>query len=254
MANWSDPRPGTAPFATQTATQGAAYDAGLRSYMLSVYNYMTSGVLLTGVVAMLFARTSWFLEMFHFNAFGQMTGMSGLGWIVAIAPLAIVLTMSFGQSRLSTGTLQLLFWSYAFLIGLSLSTIFVAYTIGSIAQAFFATAAAFAGLSLWGYTTGRNLSAMGSFLIMGLFGLIVAIALNGLVFRSGETDLVISVLGVLIFAGLTAYQTQNIKSIYGHVQGTEMEGKTAIIGALRLYLSFINMFMFLLRLMGSSRS
>jgi hypothetical protein len=164
------------------------------------------------------------------------------------------MVMSFGQSRLATGTLQLLFWAYALLMGLSLSTLFLVYTDASIAQCFFATAAGFAGLSLWGYTTKRDLSAFGTFLIMGVVGLIIAMLLNALVFHSGPMGLAISALGVLIFAGLTAYDTQKIKSMYDYVSGTEMQGKMVIMGALNLYLDFINMFLFLLRLFGSSRN
>ena len=253
MANWSDPRTGASPFAT-AATRADTRDAGLRSYMLSVYNYMMSGVLLTGIVALLFAKTGWVQALYTVNAYGQPSGMSALGFIVALAPLGVVLAMSFGAARMATGTLQLLYWVYAFLVGLSLSTIFLAYTDASIAQVFFATAAGYAGLSLWGYTTKRDLSAMGTFLIMGLVGLIVAMLLNTFLFRSGEFDLVISAIGVLIFAGLTAYDTQKIKSMYAYVGGTEMMGKAVIMGALTLYLDFINMFLFLLRLFGSQRN
>ena len=245
MANWSDPRTGAAPYA---GVQSDARDAGLRSYMLSVYNYMASGVLLTGVVALLFAKSG------YVNALFSETGQMGpLGWIVMLAPLGVVMAMSFGQNRMATSTLQLLFWVYAFLMGLSLSTIFLVYTDTSIAQVFFATAAGFAGLSLWGYTTKKDLSGFGTFLVMGLVGLIVAMLLN-LIFRSQALDFVISAAGVLIFAGLTAYDTQKIKSLYEHVAGTDIMGKVVIMGALSLYLDFINMFLFLLRLFGSSRN
>jgi FtsH-binding integral membrane protein len=252
MANWSDPRPGVSAYAS-SAARGAAYDAGLRSYMLSVYNYMASGVLLTGIVALLFAKSGMVESLYSVSETGR-ASMSGLGWIVALAPLGVVMVMSFGQSRLATGTLQLLFWAYALLMGLSLSTLFLVYTDASIAQCFFATAAGFAGLSLWGYTTKRDLSAFGTFLIMGVVGLIIAMLLNALVFHSGPMGLAISALGVLIFAGLTAYDTQKIKSMYDYVSGTEMQGKMVIMGALNLYLDFINMFLFLLRLFGSSRN
>jgi hypothetical protein len=247
MAEWSDPRT-SAPYATQAGARGAAYDAGLRSYMLSVYNYMASGVLLTGIVAMAF---SW--GGFESPAAQVFTQGGPLAWIIMLSPLAIVFAMSFGQNRMSTGTLQLLYWGFAVLMGLSLSTVFLVYTGTSIAQAFFATAAGFAGLSLWGYTTKKDLSGFGTFLTMGLVGLIVAMLLN-LWFQSDTMSLVISALGVLIFAGLTAYDTQKIKSVYEHVAGTEMQGKVVIMGALSLYLDFINMFLFLLRLFGSSRN
>lgn len=248
MANWSDPRPG-APYATQAGTRSDAIDAGLRSYMLSIYNYMASGVLLTGIVSLLFAKSG-MVDMLV-SASGR--GLSGLGWIAALAPVAIVMVMSFGQNRIATGTLQLLFWAYALLMGVSLSTIFLVYTDASIAQCFFATAAGFAGLSLFGYTTKRDLGPLGTFLIMGLVGIIVASLLNAFVFQSGQMGLIISGLGVLIFAGLTAYDTQKLKNMYDYVRGTDMLGKVVIMGALTLYLDFINMFLFLLRLFGSSR-
>jgi FtsH-binding integral membrane protein len=250
MANGFDPRSGAAPFATRAGTSSAAYDAGLRSYMLSVYNYMTSGVLLTGLVAMFFA---WGNPIEASPAYQVFSAGGPLAWIIVLSPLAIVFAMSFGQSRMSTGTMQALYWAFAVLMGLSLSTVFLRYTGTSIAQCFFATAAGFAGLSLWGYTTKRDLSAMGTFLVMGLFGLIIAMVIN-LFVNSGPLGLVISAAGVLIFAGLTAYDTQKIKSMYAHVAGTPMEGRVAIMGALNLYLDFINMFLFLLRLFGNSRN
>jgi uncharacterized protein len=245
MADWSDPRPTAAPFATAAGTRAAAYDAGLRRYMLSVYNYMASGVLLTGIVAMLFAwggPTSPAAQVF--------TQGGPLAWVLMLAPLGIVFAMSFGQGKFSTGTLQLMFWAFATLMGLSLSTVFLVYSGTSIAQAFFATAAAFAGLSLYGYTTKKNLSAFGTFLIMGLVGLIVASLLN-LWFQSSALNLVISIAGVLVFAGLTAWDTQRTKELYAQVAGTEMQGKVVIMSALSLYLDFINMFLFILRLFGN---
>ncbi|MBO9622710.1 MAG: Bax inhibitor-1/YccA family protein [Sphingomonas sp.] len=253
MANW-DPRTGTAPYAT-TATRAEAYDAGLRAYMMSVYNYMLSGVLLTGIVALVFAKTSLINLLFTIQetARGVAYGPSLLGWVVMLSPLAIVFAMSFGQNRLSESTLKTLFFAYAGLLGASLSTIFLAYTDTSIAQVFFGTAAGFGALSLWGYTTKKDLSGFGSFLIMGLVGLLVAMVVN-LFVQSGTFSLVLSVVGVLIFAGLTAYHTQAIKSLYAYVAGTEAQGKVAIMGALQLYLAFINMFLFLLRLFGSSRN
>ncbi len=241
MANWSDPRV-TANQNGIAGTRGVAVDAGLRGYMLSVYNYMTSAVLLTGIVAMLFANSAMFEPV--------MT--SPLRWLVMLAPLGFVLALSFGINRMSTRTAQMLFWAFAVVNGISLSTIFIAYTGTSIAETFFATAAGFAGLSLFGYTTKRDLSAMGSFLIMGVFGLIIASIIN-MFMNSSTMSLVISFLGVLIFAGLTAYDTQKIKSIYFQVQGSDFIGKSAIMGALTLYLDFINMFLFLLRFMGDRR-
>jgi hypothetical protein len=225
----------------------AARDVGLRSYMLSVYNYMASGVLLTGIVALLFAP---YAGQVLVNASGR--GMSALGWIVTLSPLAIVFAMSFGMTRMRTSTLQLLFWAFAALMGLSMSTLFLVYTQVSIAQTFFATAAAYAGLSLWGYTTKRDLSGFGTFLIMGVVGILVALLIN-MFLQSSAMALAISAIGVLLFAGLTAYDTQRIKSMYFYVQGSEMAGKTVIMGALQLYLDFINMFQFLLMFMGDRR-
>lgn len=223
----------------------AEFDAGLRKYMLSIYNYMTSGILLTGIVALLF---SW--GGADSMAASVFAGPGIMKWVIMLSPLAIVFAMSFGQNKFSTGTLQLMFWGFATLMGLSMSTIFLVYTGGSVALAFFSTAAAFAGLSLYGYTTQKDLSGWGSFLIMGVVGLIVASVLN-IFLESGTLNLVISGLGVLIFAGLTAYDTQRLKSMYSYVAGTDMMGKVVIMGALSLYLDFINMFQFLLSFLGS---
>lgn len=241
---WPDPRATGARTFPGRAGTSEAYDAGLRSYMLKIYNYMASGVLLTGLVAMLFAQSGMAADIF--------VNGGVMAWVIMLSPLAIVFAMSFGQNRFSTTTLQAMYWGFAVLMGLSLSTVFLAYTGSSIAQTFFATAGAFAGLSLFGYTTKKDLSAWGTFLIMGVVGLIVASVVNMFVQSSG-LSFVISGLGVLIFAGLTAYDTQRIKSLYATVAGTEFMGKAVIMGALNLYLDFINMFLFLLRFMGASR-
>ncbi len=249
MQNQFDPRTRTTGF-TPAASVGvprAARDAGLRSYMLSVYNYMASGVLLTGIIALLFAP---YAQGVLISASGR--GLSGLGWLITLSPLGFVFAMSFGVNRMRTSTLQLLFWAFAAVMGLSMSTLFIIYTQVSIAQTFFATAAAYAGLSLYGYTTKRDLSGLGTFLIMGVVGLLVAMLIN-LFLQSGTFALLISAIGVLLFAGLTAYDTQRIKSMYDYVAGTEMQGKAVIMGALNLYLDFINMFQFLLSFMGDRR-
>ncbi|WP_082896649.1 Bax inhibitor-1/YccA family protein [Parasphingorhabdus sp.] len=240
---WQDPRTtfGQAPVGTAPQTQ-VAYDAGLRSYMLKVYNYMASGVLLTGIVAMLFASSGMAADI--------MMGGGMLKWVIILSPLAIVMAMSFGQNKFSTTTIQAMFWGFATLMGLSLSTIFLVYTGASIASTFFATSAAFLGLSLFGYTTKKDLSGWGSFLIMGVVGLLVAMVIN-IFLQSSMMQLVISAIGVLVFAGLTAYDTQRIKSMYQYVAGTDMVGKTVVLSALSLYLDFINMFQFLLYFMGS---
>jgi len=242
MANWSDPRPSTAPFGAAAPARDATHDAGLRSYMLSVYNYMASGVLLTGIVALLFASSGYAAAVF------EQPGI--LKYVIMFSPLAFILVLSFGINRLSTGAAQAVFWAFAAVMGLSMSTIFLRYTGSSIAITFFATSVAFLSLSIYGYTTKRNLQAFGTFLIMGVVGLIVASLLN-LWFQSSGFSLVISAIGVLLFAGLTAYDTQRIKLMYDYVAGTDMMGKAVIMGALSLYLDFINMFQFLLSFMGS---
>ncbi|MFB0613577.1 Bax inhibitor-1/YccA family protein [Aurantiacibacter poecillastricola] len=257
MANWNDNRSsqtgfGVSPSQTGDVAGRTTFDAGLRKHMLSIYNYMASGVLLTGIVALLTARSGLAVQ------FAQ----GPLMWLVALSPLAIVFAMSFGRNKFSTGTLQAMFWGFAVLMGLSLSTIFLVYTGASIAVTFFATAAAFAGLSLFGYTTQKDLSGWGSFLIMGVVGLIVASIINWFV-QSPALMYAISFIGVLIFAGLTAYDTQRLKQEYLYVQQMKMSnpsaaaafpmGKMVVMGALSLYLDFINMFLFLLRFMGAAR-
>ena len=246
MANWQDPRGTTgADRGVNTATVGvprAARDAGLRSYMLSVYNYMASGVLLTGIVALLFAT----------SGFAAQVLVTPLRWLIILAPLGFVMAMNFGLNRMKTSTLQALFWAFAVSMGLSMSSIFLVYTGVSIAQTFFAVAAGFAGLSLYGYTTKRDLSGLGTFLIMGVVGLLVAMLIN-LFLQSTAMMMAISAIGVLLFAGLTAYDTQKIKSMYAYVAGSDMVGKVVIMGALNLYLDFVNMFMFLLSFMGNRR-
>jgi uncharacterized protein len=241
MSDWIDPQQSQAEAAARTAGQSSvAVDQGLRSHMLKVYNYMGLGVMLTGVIAMLFAS----------SAIGQQILFSPLRYVLMFAPLAFVLVLSFGAHKMSQGTLQLCFWAFAAVMGLSMSTVFLVFTEASIAQTFFVTAVAFLGLSLVGYTTKKDLSAMGSFLIMGVIGLFVA-GLANLYFQSGMFNLVISAIGVLVFAGLTAYDTQRIKSEYFQYAGTPYLGKAAILGALNLYLDFINMFQYLLSFLGS---
>jgi FtsH-binding integral membrane protein len=241
MANWQDPQMTGASAATVSVPR-AARDVGLRSYMLSVYNYMASGVLLTGIVALLFAN----------SGLAEQVLSTPLRWVIIFAPLAFVMVMSFGINRISTGTLQMLFWAFAAVMGLSMSSIFLVFTGTSIAQTFFAVAAAFLGLSLYGYTTKRDLSGFGTFLIMGVVGLFVAMLIN-LFLQSPAMQLAISAIGVLLFAGLTAYDTQKIKSMYAYVAGSDMMGKVVIMGALNLYLDFVNMFTFLLQFMGDRR-
>jgi FtsH-binding integral membrane protein len=247
MANWNDPQPRETGFGASPSLNGAAigratYDQGLRRHMLSIYNYMASGVLLSGLVALLFAN----------SGLAQQVMATPLRWLIMLAPLGFVFAMSLGANRMKTTTLQALFWGFCLVMGLSLSTILLVFTGGSVATAFLATSASFAGLSLVGYTTKKDLSAMGSFLIMGLIGILVASVVNMFLHSSG-LNLAISVLGVLIFAGLTAYDTQRLKNEYVQVAGTEFAGKAVVLGALSLYLDFINMFQFLLSFLGDRR-
>lgn len=250
MAIWNDPQPPRSGFGASPNLAGrgrldsvagtsATYDAGLRAYMLSIYNYMASGVLLSGIVALLFARSGMAAQLMA----------TPLKWVIILAPLGFVFAMSLGAVRMQKTTLQALFWGFCGVMGLSLSTIFLVYTASSIASTFFATAAAFAGLSLVGYTTKKDLSGMGSFMTMGLIGILVAMVIN-LFLQSSALQFAVSILGVLIFAGLTAWDTQRLKQQYYQLAGTEFAGKAVVLGALSLYLDFINMFQFLLSFMG----
>ncbi len=226
---------------TQARTGAAQIDEGLRSYMLGVYNYMTVAMLITGVVAFFTSQSPALLQTIYGTP---------LHWVVMLAPLGFVMFLSFRVHKMSASAAQITFWAFSALMGLSLAYIFLAYTPASITKVFFITAGAFAGLSLVGYTTKKNLSGMGSFLFMGLIGIIIAMLVN-LFLASAALDWVISVLGVLIFAGLTAYDTQQIKNMYYAADSGEVATKKSIMGALRLYLDFLNMFLFLLQLFGN---
>jgi FtsH-binding integral membrane protein len=227
-------------YGTARATAGS-FSEGLRRHMLRVYNHMTMGLIVTGIVAYLVGNTPTLMQ----EIFG-----SPLRILVMLAPLAFVLVMSFGLQRMSMGALTLTFYGFSIAMGLSLSTIFIVYAHATIAQVFFITAAMFAGMSLYGYTTRADLTRMGSFLIMGLFGIILASLVNLFVHSAG-VSFIISIVGVLVFTGLTAYDTQRIKTMYSESWGEVATGKLALMGALSLYLDFINLFMMLLRLMGS---
>ena len=230
--------------AARTGT-AAAVDEGLRSYMLSVYNYMGIGLVVTGLVAYFFNQ--WAMSS---QANMELIYGSPLMWVIALAPLAFVLVLSFGISKMSVGAAQLTFWAFATVMGLSLSSIFAVYTDASIAKVFFISAATFGAMSLYGYTTKRDLTGMGTFLMMGLIGIIIASVVNMFI-NNGPLDFAISVVGVLVFVGLTAYDTQKIKESYSESHGAEVLGKSAIMGALELYLDFINLFLMLLRLFGN---
>ena len=225
------------------AASQADIDVGLRKHMLRVYNYMTSGLLLTGIVAYMVAGSPTMLQAI----FG-----TPLMWVVMLAPFGFIMVLSFGINKLSFSASQLLFWLFAAVMGLSMATIFIQFTGTSIARVFFITAGTFAGMSLYGYTTKTDLSRFGSFLIMGLIGIIIASVVN-MFMASSALHFAISVIGVLVFVGLTAYDTQKIKEAYLEGDGTEVAGKKAIMGALSLYLDFVNLFMLLLHFFGDRR-
>ena len=227
----------------------AEIDEGLRAYMLTVYNYMASALALTGLAAYVTANTPAILNLFY-TMEGGFLAPTMLGYIAMFSPLAFVLALNFGINKMQASTTQMLFWAFAVVMGISLSNILLMYTGSSVAKTFFVTSAAFGSLSLYGYTTKKNLSGMGSFLIMGLFGLIIAMVVN-IFLQSSAMEFIISIVGVLIFAGLTAYDTQRIKLMYLEGEHNETATKKAIMGALTLYLDFINMFLFLLRFMGN---
>jgi uncharacterized protein len=240
-------------------TDQVAIDAGLRAYMIRVYNYMASGVALTGLVA-------WFAYQAAGGASiaisgNSITGLTGFGqaifggplmWVFILAPLGLVMLLSFGINRLAAGTALMLFFLYAGLLGLSLASIFLAYTGQSITQVFFISAATFGAMSLWGYTTQRDLTGVGSFMFMGLIGIVIASLVN-IFLASNALGWAISVIGVLVFVGLTAYDTQRIKEMYNVNDDGTIAGRKAVMGALSLYLDFINLFLMLLRIFGDRR-
>jgi uncharacterized protein len=223
-------------------------DQGLRTYMLKVYNLMALGLLITGLAS--FGTWQLAVDNGQLTALGTALYASPLRWVVMLAPLGMVFFLSYRINKMSVSAAQTAFWVYAGLMGLSLSSIFLVYTGQSIVQTFFVTAASFGALSLYGYTTKRDLTAMGSFLIMGLFGLIIASVVN-IFLASSALSFAVSVLGVLIFAGLTAYDTQKIKEMYFDGDDAAVMGRKAIMGALTLYLDFINLFMFMLQFLGN---
>ena len=234
-------KPRSAPY-TVAGTR-ADIDEGLRTYMLRVYNYMASALLLTGIVALGVAQSPALLHAI----FG-----TPLQWVVMLAPLGLVMFLGFRINQMSVQAAQATFWAYAALLGVSISFIFVVYTGASVARIFFITSAAFGGLSLYGYSTKRSLSGFGSFLVMGLIGLVIAMVVN-MFLQSPAMMYIISVAGVLIFAGLTAYDTQQIKEMYYESDSSEVAVKKSVMGALRLYLDFLNLFLMLLQLFGNRR-
>jgi FtsH-binding integral membrane protein len=217
-------------------------DVGLRDYMLRIYNYMASGLALTGIVAYVFAQSGLYIAI----------ARTPLIWLVMLAPLGLVMWLSYGINRMQASTAQAIYWFYAALMGVSLASVFLVFTGESVARVFFITAGTFGAMSLYGYTTQRDLSQWGSFLFMGLIGIIIAMVVN-IFLVSSALQFAISVIGVIIFTGLTAYDTQQIKEMYFENDDGETAGKKAVMGALRLYLDFINLFMMLMQLLGTRR-
>lgn len=228
-------------------------DAGLRAYMLQVYNYMASALILTGLVSYFASQSEAFMQMMVVQKADGAYGMSPLAWIVALAPLGVVFFLGARIGRMSFNAAQGWFWGFSVLMGLSLYYIFAVYTGASIARVFFITAGTFGAMSIWGYTTQKDLTGFGSFLMMGVVGIIIASLVN-IFLASSALQFAISVIGVLLFTGLVAYDTQKLKSTYYQVAGNvEMAKKTAIMGALSLYLDFINLFVMLLRFFGDRK-
>jgi hypothetical protein len=238
------------------AAQTAVLDQGLRAYMLRVYNWMSSGLLLTAIVAYAVANTG-LRDAFYtraYSSFGQVVMRpTALATICMIAPIGFVMVLSFGVNRLSRGTAQALYWAFCAVMGASLSNIFLVYAQGSIASTFLITSCTFAAMSIWGYTTKSDLSRMGSFLMMGLFGIIIASVVN-IFMHLAMLQFVVSIIGVVVFTGLTAWDTQRIKTSYlnyAYADGPDQAAKRSVFDALNLYLNFINLFMMLLQLTGS---
>ncbi|MCQ2741315.1 MAG: Bax inhibitor-1/YccA family protein [Alphaproteobacteria bacterium] len=225
-------------------------DEGLRSYMLKVYNFMAGGLAVTGLAAWIVANTS--LRDIFFNITPQGIGLSGFGWLALLAPLVMVFAFGWVVNSGTSKQVQLLFWSYAAVMGIGLTPVFWIYTGSSLVRVFLITAGTFGALSIYGYTTKRDLSGMGSFLYMGLFGLIIATIVN-IFLKSSGLDWALSFIGVAIFSGLTAFDSQKIRLLYNATDHDEIVSKKALSGALSLYLDFINLFLYLLRFMGDRR-
>jgi FtsH-binding integral membrane protein len=246
-----DPRLRTAAM-TRAQAEAAEIDVGLREYMLRVYNYMASGLALTGIIAYFAANTPAILHLLYAVGPNGVARPTILAWIVMLSPLAFIFALSFGIQRMKASTAQAIFWLFAAVMGLSLANIFLAFTGTSIARVFFITAGTFAGMSLYGYTTKRDLTGLGSLMFMGLIGILIAMVVN-IFLASAALQFVISVVGVIVFVGLTAYDTQAIKNMYYEADSSEIASKKAIMGAVRLYLDFINLFILLLQLFGQRR-
>lgn len=236
-----------------SAETSVKYDEGLRSYMLKIYNLMTIALAITGCVSFMAGNSQVFFSIIYSKT-SNGVGLSALGWIIMLSPLFMVMFLSYKIQSMSAKAAQMMFWVYSVLMGLSLAPIFLAYTSESIARTFFITASAFGAMSLYGYTTKKDLTSFGSFLMMGVIGIFIASIANIFLASSG-LSFAISVIGVLVFTGLTAYDTQVLKQMYlqSARMNSEMTDKIAIHGALRLYLDFINLFIMLLRFFGATR-
>ena len=230
----------------------AAFDVGLRAHMVRVYNYMASGLALSGAVAVGLFNSAELAGLFFEVQGGRVYDLSMLGWVAIFAPLGLLMLVSFRAATMSLRAVQVVYWAVTALMGVSLSLLLFRYTGASVARTFFITAAAFGALSLYGYTTKRDLSAFGKFLFMGLVGLILASIVN-MIWPSGPMSFIISAAGVLIFSGLIAYDTQKIKAQYSNAWGSDVAEKVAIFGALSLYLDFVNLFQFLMMFLGQRR-
>ena len=234
-----------ASYSTRTSTQ---YDEGLRKYFLKIYQLMSVGLAITTISAFaVFSLPIFTNLMFNIAPGGYLVGMTGLGWLISLAPIGISLYFAFGYNRINTKNAQMLFWIYALLVGMSLASLGFIYTGASIVSTFFVCSSMFGGMSLYGYATKKDLTSMSSFLYMGLLGLIISSIANTFL-QSSVVDFALSAIGVLIFTGLIAYDTQKLKALY--YQGLDSGGKVGIMGAFTLYLDFINLFVYLLRFLG----
>ena len=233
---------GGLPAPAQNAAMSQEFDAGLRSYMLGIYNRMAGGLALTGIVAYAAATSGFYAQI----------ASTPLIWLVMLAPFGMALLLGFRIQKMSHGAASAAFWIYAGLMGLSLAIIFLVYTGTSVARVFFITAGTFAAMSIYGYSTQRDLSGIGSFLVMGLIGVVLASLVN-LFIGSTALTFAISVIGVLVFTGLTAWDTQRIKQMYAETAGTDAQGRSSILGALMLYMDFVNLFISVLQLTGNRR-
>jgi uncharacterized protein len=249
MADFNRGAYGQATTTTYGQAAAADIDVGLRKHMLKIYNYMASGLLLSGIVAIVVANTGLQDVFFQVGQNGKL-GYTGLGFVAMLAPIGIILAMSFGAARMGSSTLQGLYWGLVATMGIGFAVLLKVYTGDSVARVFFITSAAFGALSLFGYTTKRSLSGMGTFLFMGLIGIVIASIVN-IFLGSSMMQFIISCIGLVVFSGLIAFDTQRLKNEYLEIRGTDLEDRSAIMGAVSLYLNFVNLFQILLSFLGN---